>query len=1004
MSALGWTACRGRSAAAPFAVLFVALLLLGSVAASPAAPAATARGDQSAPDEVAAARRTRLAEFLAAIAGLRNAELGARLDELWERDPGTTMDAVLLRAGREIPPFVTAARRAQREATRAEAAAWIETRMARGEDQRRSWNQRLADLLGDPDGGGPLWTAAASVVAERRLVELSDLLADGLACGRPEVRAAARRALFALFLRWFEGRDEFAAFWEAAGRRGPEGPYLEQLRGLEARWRALATGELQLDPARAFTAIDAADPRLRAAAAAALARGVAGGPIDPASATEKLFERLRREEDPAAFVAVLDALVATQAQAPVDAPALRELRQILVVTINGGHPGLQAPVAHALERLPWDVASSAGTNSVMRAIEWVVQELRDPVLSDELVDGDVLVAALRALTGLSERALAAGLDLSGASAPVRELVLARVEDPAEPELVRVAAASLAARLAGPGDIARLTSVLERGAVSTNLSYTLIGALGEMVLDVDPAGVEAQRVLATLVVELRAADPDLRGRALSILSDERLGALIGQADPARFVAALGDETVQAHQSQLLALIARHERPDLVEPILSGASFDAMAHGDAGRVAELATTLRALAAGDGALVFKSAERLVAIAGEATRMRRLREALGLVAALVHDQALRLTTAQHAAIVAWALELRSAGASRLEIEGAAASFLRRLVDVHVSQSVPPGGNGKGALSYTTALFSADLLAVDPSAMDPALVEGHFAAALAHAVAQPAATPGAPSGEPTEVLVLRDWARHRLARDDRPGALEKVRELFAARARAAAAAAARGAEPPAALLELTDLRAAGELLAVPVSTAREAARAAAREACAVSLELVGRPAWRRETVGVRHKDLAALAERARRSQEPAAVQSALALFAGLPPLPPEGGPPPPNGEGHPDAPWSGLLAERARHAELLAMADGLRALELELAGPAPAPVEAGAPGGAGDGGDTAGQEDEKEKEKGGEEASGAGGGEETGDGAGGGGEQDPAREAGSGGGGDDRAVSSPGA
>ncbi|MDP6988208.1 MAG: hypothetical protein QF903_01855, partial [Planctomycetota bacterium] len=351
-----------------------------------------------------------LAEYYRAVRELRNSELRERLDELWALDARTTMDVAVLCAGRGLPTFLTAARRSEREAMRDEAREWINLRASVDEGAREAWDARLALQLADPAARPLLWRAAASVVGAGRRYALADAVGAGLSAERPAVRASARAALFELFLQWFASREDFEAHWSLAARRAPEEAYLVQLAALSERVHRLSVEALAADAEQAVAGLASVDPRLRAAAAGALTRGVIEEPARAEAVSEALLARLEREEAPIAFQALLEALVERYAAVPPDAPGLRRLRAVLFGVINAGHPAFQVPVSQALGRLPWDVASPAGTDSLLRAVEWCVQQLEDPVLSDALVDGDALAGALRSLLELCERAGGAGLD------------------------------------------------------------------------------------------------------------------------------------------------------------------------------------------------------------------------------------------------------------------------------------------------------------------------------------------------------------------------------------------------------------------------------------------------------------------------------------------------------------------------------------------------------------------------------------------------------------------
>ena len=85
-----------------------------------------------------------LAEYYRTVRELRNSELRARLDELWELDRRTTMDVAVLCGGRDLPTFLTAARRSVRLAMREEAREWVSLRASADAEARAEWDERLA--------------------------------------------------------------------------------------------------------------------------------------------------------------------------------------------------------------------------------------------------------------------------------------------------------------------------------------------------------------------------------------------------------------------------------------------------------------------------------------------------------------------------------------------------------------------------------------------------------------------------------------------------------------------------------------------------------------------------------------------------------------------------------------------------------------------------------------------------------------------------------------------
>ncbi len=833
-------------------------------------------------------------------------ELHANADALWGEYPALALQVMILRAGRELPATLSAARRAERQESRAEALDWLGEHIARDPTFGELWTVVTGALLADFDRA-TMWNATARTLGRLEQYDWAEEIARGLASERPEIAQAARAALFDLYLQWFEGRETFQSFHSKADGAG-DGPFFRQrARDFEQSERELRIELLEHEPQRALVFFGGLDPRLRAAAAGALSSADLG---EDGEAGALLLAQLTVEVDAAAFHAMVEALLELQSSAAADAPQLAALRATLARILAGGPADLQGPAAHALARVPWgeDGALLKDAAGVLAA---QLERLTAPGV---LTDRDVLVTSLQSLWTLGEGASDLGLDLQEPLAPVRAVVLGVLSAEEEFEGVRVAAARLLPVVGHLGDLALAISVLDAAGTSDELRFTLLADVGEMARGLEPTEPIAQKVLDTLLTRLSMDDADLRRRALAYLSDDDLAALASRADPARFVKSLAAETLPDLQAQLLALVSAHGNADHVAPLLALSNFDALASSGPAGMAQLVETLRGLAAGDAELILGTAARLLAVDDPLTRVARLREALVSVAGLDPTPARSLSPTQHAAIVTWARELRqSAGA----VSGGQ-EFLRRLVEWHIPSCAHDALEDKPNLAHLQALFLSDSAGLDPEDGDAAAVLTHFASALEFALEHDSGVEYA--------RILRDRGRFLLEEGQEAAALADLSAVFVSEQ--AWARETLGNEPAETVLGLSDLRRGAELLAGGDESAVLAPKRA-REACVVSMALVRRAAWPREPTAVRVQDLRDLVQRATLARNPAYCDRAATFLAGLPALPP----PPGDGDSAtpalpsapPGAAWTDLLADSAVHAELLTLAADLLSLGLEL-------------------------------------------------------------------------------
>ncbi len=837
---------------------------------------------------------TLLVETRRDLGSLLDAELHGQPDELWAADPAFALQVMILRAGRELPPTVSAARRSEREAARRAALDWLRGRQLQDPTFADEWSRSVSSLLQDPDQE-VLWRATARTLGRLLDYGHSRELARGLSSERPQLAHAASGALFDLYLRWFTDPQEFQHFWDESAPVCDSPLYRDRAREFERQARELQVKLLEYEPQRGTALLSSVDPRMRAAAARSLGASIDAGSQETVSL---LLQHLEREVDGAAFHAMVEALLETQAAAEPEAAPLAALRQVMSAVVRTGPAELQGPAAYWLGRSPWSVEPQ-GEASILGGIDLLAAQLQRLEAPGNLTDRDVLVTSLQALSALGERAARAGLELEARVGPVRELVLRSIREEREFEGVRVAAARLLPIISQPQDIQVAVEVMGAPSTSPGLVYTLLADVGEMARGVEPEERTAALVLDTLLGQLTNQDPDLRRRALSYLGDADLAALTARANPKRFIDVLGSETLPELQVQLLALVAEYGRQDQVGQLLELQNFDAIVNSGPAGMAALVQTLEQLTVSDPDLVLRAAERLLAVANEDTRVSRLREALTLVGKLDSSAAAALSADGHDRVVAWARELRSSAGS---LPGGK-DFLRRLVSVHIPGCSAGEDSSGPNLAHVRALFLSDLFALDPESMRAEEVLTWFENARAFAAER--------GRDMEQALVLRDRARFHLKQGAGALALSDYRAVFAAEAARDRATPEAGTS----VLDLSDLRRGGELVASSAADARTAG-----EALLVSLILLGRDAWSREPAAVRAQDLRDFVQRALRSETPEACELALGFLDGLPELPAEVESPTPLPAAPAGASWEGLLADRAVHQELLGLDAELRA------------------------------------------------------------------------------------
>ncbi len=869
--------------------------------------------------------RSQVARSHALFEGQRDETLREAFEAQWGEAPAAALESLLLRAGSEPAPALTAALSVRREQSRQDALALIRTDLAAGGERALRWLARIELSLSAASAreravgsaAQDRWCAAARLVAELELRQLAPRVAAGLAQGASDrVREGARSALFRSFRRWFDDERTFGAFWERARDLGPDQLFLEDLRAEQELAQLRLERLVELDPNEAVHGLEDPDPALRAYAAMALAAGVAEDRVRPQEAVDQLLRSLEQEVDPGAFHASFEALLLLLGGAPADSAGVRALRETLDQSA-ARHPHLTWTLVSAYARLPWDDSggdgsSSAAPDSLAAGIARIAGLFGERVSSERLLDSDLLASSIESLRSLCARA-PADVDHSRSLAPARDALRYLLEGHQGSREVRLAAASAASFVLSPADAGMLVDVLQSEGSPPALRHELLGSLGRLALRVEADSEVAARVFSALVSHVGGPDADLRRRALDVLAGESLELLVQARGAELLLAPLVHSLVREDQAELqarmLALLGRFEAPEYVDTILDAPNFSALAAGDSRRLFELAATLRRLAGADAGRVLRAAESLLGDSNpapkgdESPRLARLESALSLACLLPQEGLPSITPRQHLEVVGWASELRRSLAGSAGASEAMQPFLERLVSVHLPGVSQADDQGSEVFAHIRALLMGDLFLLRDPQGDPRAILSQYQKALA--LAQGEESLQAPPGWslPGVDEVRRDRARFLVASGRGREALADYRALIT-RGGAHALPVASMA------LELSDLRRAAALIGEPAPGAERDRRGASGEAFQVSLALVRRPNWHDEPPTVRLQDLRDLATRAMRSHDAAAVESVRSALADVPTQP---GVPTPDVQPSAEVRlWSGLDAEPDWHATLL--------------------------------------------------------------------------------------------
>lgn len=736
-------------------------------------------------------------------------------------------DGFVLTAGRSIPPGLTAARTAQRERERDEASAELARALSPRDPRREPWLGRMREIL-EGSGDAELWWAAANLVGRLEITELADALAPALEGGTGPRRARAAASLREIYGVWFSGPQDFSAFRSQLGDGAVSSALLERQRELEDENRSQRVRLMRYEPELALESLTSRDPVLRAEAARVL------GERDRASelpgAVDALFERLGRE--PVSFVldrtlsSLVKILMGEDSASEAESGHKARLIDEIEASVRNGSTGNELSLATTLARLPWG-PEWGGPDRLELAIDLVARLVRDLNKRGGRADEDVAAGVIAALQSLVDRAVGTGVGTVEDYARARLPVLEILADPERDESVRLAAARAAGSMALVRDVGSMVAALDQPDATSQLQFLLLSGLRSLAPALVRDSEDAQALVASVARRASDEDVDLRRRALVFLTDPELEFLLEGRDLGRLVDQLETEKVAELRSLILRVVRRFGDVGVFERLLASESFDSLASGDAALLADLVTTLEALAGGDPERTMRAAMRLAAVESERVRVERLRGMLRLALAVPEVGAREWSPGEHWAIVSWAMQLRSGG---LLVEGAAGAptgIRERLANLHLPLS--EGGGVSAMRDYYRALLLSDLrLGSDATNLDAEIARS-FDAAL---------TGAAEEGGEFEALVRRDRARFFVLRGSDQAALQEYLWLLEWDRHPDNVADS--------VLEVSDLRSAARL----AGEAPGDASATALVAHSILTNLVHRPAWGHEPGAVRLDDL----------------------------------------------------------------------------------------------------------------------------------------------------------
>lgn len=509
-------------------------------------PAASASSVASTPFILDNAQRARIALLVDEISEFNAAQLDAAAQQSNGAASADLVLAVLLRAGRPMPPGLSTARRAQRAEHSKEALSWLRVALT---------NPQRADLVGDAisaalDVASPapeLSVAAMRVVARLDLVAhalevarwldagaaldsaLAESARDGELDSSPRMKLSAQSALYQLYGRWFEDAATFRAQWEILRGRTPDGTGRDELLSAiqTADQRALTL--IEFAPSRlGHSLIDWPSPMMRANAARAIGRAVAAGTLLPAAAREALVDGLPSERSEEALAARLRTLLDLTQGADPTGEAARSVRELVFDVAEQAKSRSCEEIwvmIGALTRLAQPFGSEgdpARSETLKLGVELFERAMRRGEVRS--LDPDALHGAIKSLSDLV-RSISDESVASEVGRPLVQLVRPMVlgEEGASrraaiPLRVRRAAAEAFALSVQPSDAKDLVALV-RSMETPELEYELLGALRAVIAVVEPGGENAEAVIDELFEAAAEPEFDSRARALELLLSE-----------------------------------------------------------------------------------------------------------------------------------------------------------------------------------------------------------------------------------------------------------------------------------------------------------------------------------------------------------------------------------------------------------------------------------------------------------------------------------------------------
>lgn len=440
------------------------------------------------------------------------------------------VNAIILRAGRPIPPGLSAARKKQRAKRAVEGSEWLAEEM-KGLAGRRLVVRSLESALSSPADGSPSQPALA-VAAMRASItlDLNPTEIRGIAPkiakhldrnGSDEVRAVAVETLFEFFGRWFTSSEGFHEVWPVlqgadATALGRDALFAAEARASVARLRLVEYApDRQLDDP-----LQDPSSATAAAAARAIGRAVARGTLRPDEALQWLGEGLSDETRPRPLHARIETLLDLIQGAEPNGEAATEVRRLLVglATPEGAlHSSRAWAAIGGLPRLVYgegvagDTARAAaldvGTKLFARLVDRSGRRLLDP---------DALQGAVTSLSDLA-RAIEDEAVRSKAARPLVALFGAFVTDRRPVPLgVRRAAASGLTLAIEPEDALELVAIVNK-LKTPEIEYELLGALRAAIGVLGDGAPEKEAVLDELFEATTRESYDQRARAIGVLN-------------------------------------------------------------------------------------------------------------------------------------------------------------------------------------------------------------------------------------------------------------------------------------------------------------------------------------------------------------------------------------------------------------------------------------------------------------------------------------------------------